>query len=97
MEMTSAVFGHNAWLLEVVWGYEKTGRGSVFFDFVWGNVSERYLNVYRILLDDHHVPEFFDLRFCHVSGVEEFEIGLEYIDGVVLEDRHFHIFDVVDS
>lgn len=97
MEMTNAVFGHNVWLLEVVWGYERTGRRSVFFDFVWGNVSERYLKVYRILLDHHHVLELSGLYLCRSSDVEEFEIGLEYIDGVVLEDYRLRIFDGVGS
>ena len=96
MEMTDAVFGDNVWILGVS-GYEITGTGNVFFDFVWANVSEKYLKVYRILLDCHHVPDFSDLYTCHSSGVEECEICLEYIDGVVLEVRHLHVFDVVDS
>ena len=74
-----------------------TGRGSVFFGFVWANVSERYLKVYRILLDYHHVSDLYDLYICHNFGAEEFEIGLENIDGVILEDRYLRIFDVVDS
>ena len=59
MEMTNAVFGDDVWLVEAVWGYEMIGRGSVFVGFVWANVSERYLKVYRILLDYHHVPDLY--------------------------------------
>lgn len=83
--------------MEVVSGYGMIGRGIVFSDFVWANVSERYLRVYRILLDHHHVLEPSVLCTCHKSGVGGSEIGLAYIDGAVSEGRHLRIFDVVDS
>ena len=97
MEMTNAVFGQDVCLLKLVWGYKIARMGGVFFDFVWGNVSERYLRVCRILLDYHHVPEFSDLYLRDSSGAEDFEIGLEYNDGVVSEDRRLRIFDEVES
>lgn len=69
--------------MEAVWDYGMLGRASVFFDFFWAIVSEKYLKVYRILLDDHHVSEFFDPYICHDSGVGEYETDWDCIDGVV--------------
>lgn len=64
-------------------GYERTAFGSVFFDFFWGNVSERYLKVYRILFGHHHVPGLLGLYLFRSPDLEGFEIDLNCSDGVV--------------
>ena len=97
MKSTKAFFDHDIWLLEEVWGYERTGLGSVFFEFFWGNVSERYLKVYRILLGHHHVPGLSGLYLFRSPDVEGFEIGSDCSDGVVLGDYSLHVFGVVGS
>ena len=65
-------------------------RESVSFGVFWVNVSERYLNVCRILLD-HHRALFASSPFlCHIYGVEGSEIGCSYIGVAVVEEIHCH-------